>query len=57
VGRAYHIKICDFGTGNPAYRRDYAEVEGRLLPLRWMAWESVVEVLPSPSTAPFLSLY
>ena len=20
VGRAYHIKICDFGTGNPAYR-------------------------------------
>lgn len=43
VGRAYHIKICDFGTGNPAYRRDYVEINNALVPLRWMAWESIVE--------------
>jgi len=43
VGRAYHIKICDFGTGNPAYRRDYVEINSALVPLRWMAWESIVE--------------
>jgi hypothetical protein len=45
LGKAYHIKICDFGSDSPEFRRDYAEMEdGLLLPVRWMAWESVIEV-------------
>lgn len=44
VGKAYHIKICDFGSDSPIYRRDYYEMENHLLiPIRWMAWESVME--------------
>lgn len=44
VGKAYHIKICDFGSDNPVYARDYFEVDNHLLiPLRWMAWESVLQ--------------
>uniref|UniRef100_A0A146LSE5 Discoidin domain-containing receptor 2 n=3 Tax=Lygus hesperus TaxID=30085 RepID=A0A146LSE5_LYGHE len=42
VGKAYHIKISDFGTDNEAYACDYYKVEtGMALPVRWMAWESV----------------
>ena len=26
------------------YRRDYVEINNALVPLRWMAWESIVEV-------------
>ena len=45
LGKAYHIKICDFGSDCPEFRRDYREMEdGLLLPVRWMAWESVIEV-------------
>ena len=45
VGKCYHIKICDFGSDCPTYKKDYVEMEDMLLvPLRWMAWESVIEV-------------
>ena len=45
VGKCYQIKICDFGSDSPVYRKDYVEMEDLLLvPLRWMAWESVIEV-------------
>ena len=45
VGKCYHIKICDFGSDSPTYRKDYVETENLLLvPLRWMAWESAIEV-------------
>ena len=45
LGKAYQIKICDFGSDCPEFRRDYTEMEdGLLVPLRWMAWESVIEV-------------
>ena len=46
VGKCYHIKICDFGSDCPSYKKDYVEMENLLLvPLRWMAWESVIEVM------------
>uniref|UniRef100_A0ABD2WI91 Protein kinase domain-containing protein n=1 Tax=Trichogramma kaykai TaxID=54128 RepID=A0ABD2WI91_9HYME len=43
VGKAYHIKISDFGTDNELYSCDYYKVDGGIpLPVRWMAWESLV---------------
>ncbi|XP_015429425.1 PREDICTED: discoidin domain-containing receptor 2-like [Dufourea novaeangliae] len=42
VGKAYHIKISDFGTDNELYACDYYKVDGAVpLPIRWMAWESI----------------
>ncbi|VVC28570.1 Hypothetical protein CINCED_3A015179 [Cinara cedri] len=41
VGKAYKVKISDFGTDNEAYSADYYKLDGKLgLPVRWMAWES-----------------
>ncbi|XP_014208586.1 discoidin domain-containing receptor 2-like [Copidosoma floridanum] len=43
VGMAYHVKISDFGTDNELYACDYYKVDGGMtLPVRWMAWESLV---------------
>lgn len=45
VGKAYQIKICDFGTYNELYANDYYKVDGNTpVPIRWMAWESVYQV-------------
>ena len=45
MGKAYHIKICDFGSDNVEYCADYSQQDdGLLIPLRWMAWESVLQV-------------
>lgn len=42
VGKAYQIKISDFGTDNELYAADYYKVDGCMaLPVRWMAWESI----------------
>lgn len=42
MGKAYHIKISDFGTDNDLYADDYYKVDGGMaLPVRWMAWESI----------------
>ena len=43
------MKICDFGSDNPLYSRDYYEVGATrlLIPIRWMAWESVMMVRES----------
>lgn len=42
MGKAYHVKISDFGTDNELYACDYYKVDGNVsLPLRWMAWESL----------------
>ncbi|XP_025602982.2 discoidin domain-containing receptor 2-like [Athalia rosae] len=44
VGKAYHIKISDFGTDNELYSSDYYKVDGNMpLPVRWMAWESIFQ--------------
>jgi discoidin domain receptor family protein 2 len=45
VGKAYQIKISDFGTDNEIYAVDYYKVDGTMaLPIRWMAWESIFQV-------------
>lgn len=45
VGAHYTIKISDFGMSRSLYSRDYYRIEGKaVLPIRWMAWESVLLV-------------
>jgi discoidin domain receptor family protein 2 len=45
VGDLYTIKISDFGMSRSLYTNDYYRIEGRaMLPIRWMAWESVLLV-------------
>lgn len=46
IGKAYQVKISDFGTDNELYAADYYKVDGSLaLPIRWMAWESIYLVI------------
>ena len=41
----YNIKISDCGSVRSVYNSDYyTSLEGGRLPIRWMAWESVVLV-------------
>ena len=50
VGANKHIKISDFGMSRPCYRNDYFKSQaGCLLPIRWMAWESVLLVRSTKS--------
>ncbi len=43
VGPHKSIKISDFGMSRACYRNDYFKSHtGCLLPIRWMAWESVL---------------
>ena len=45
VGPRKSIKICDFGMSRAMYKNDYYKTEsGCLLPIRWMAWESLLMV-------------
>jgi Protein tyrosine and serine/threonine kinase len=46
VGKGLQIKISDFGTDSDTYAMDYYRSDGQLLglPIRWMAWESVIQV-------------
>jgi hypothetical protein len=45
VGRGYTIKVSDFGMSRSLYSADYYNMEGKaVLPIRWMAWESVLLV-------------
>jgi serine/threonine protein kinase len=45
VGDMYRVKIADFGMSRLLYSNDYYTVEGHaVLPLRWMAWESILLV-------------
>ena len=45
VGSLYTIKISDFGMSRGLYSSDYYRIEGKaMLPIRWMAWESVLLV-------------
>ena len=45
VGDHYSIKISDFGMSRSLYSSDYYRIEGRaVLPIRWMAWESILLV-------------
>ncbi|XP_059495743.1 discoidin domain-containing receptor 2-like isoform X3 [Stegostoma tigrinum] len=43
VGENYTIKIADFGMSRNLYSGDYYRIQGRaVLPIRWMAWESIL---------------
>ena len=45
VGSQYTIKISDFGMSRDLYSQDYYKIEGKaVLPIRWMAWESILLV-------------
>lgn len=45
VGRHYSVKISDFGMSRNLYSGDYYRIEGKaVLPIRWMAWESILLV-------------
>ena len=45
VGLSYTVKIGDFGMSRELYSNDYYKIEGKaVLPIRWMAWESIVMV-------------
>ena len=53
VGPRRTIKISDFGMSRSIYKNDYYKSQaGCLLPIRWMAWESVLLVRPKYS--PFI---
>lgn len=50
VGNNYTIKIADFGMSRNLYSGDYYRIQGRaVLPIRWMAWESILLVGPAHS--------
>ncbi|XP_002736738.1 discoidin domain-containing receptor 2-like [Saccoglossus kowalevskii] len=43
VGQRYRIRIADFGMSRSLYSADYYKIEGKaILPIRWMAWESIL---------------
>ncbi|XP_019874685.1 discoidin domain-containing receptor tyrosine kinase B [Aethina tumida] len=43
VGRRYEIKVSDLGSYRQMYSADYFQIaDSRPLPIRWMAWESVI---------------
>lgn len=45
VGSQYAIKISDLGRSRSMYSVEYYKGEGgTLLPIRWMAWESIIMV-------------
>lgn len=40
-----NVKIADFGMARSLYSNEYYRVEGQfVLPIRWMAWESLLLV-------------
>lgn len=46
VGTHYTVKISDLGRSRPLYNIDYYRGKGNtLLPIRWMAWESIIMVM------------
>jgi discoidin domain receptor family protein 2 len=56
VGLLYTIKISDFGMSRGLYKDDYYSIDGKaVLPVRWMAWESVllVSIEKDPNTCFF----
>lgn len=45
VGRSYIVKVSELGNGRTLYAADYCPLgRSQPLPLRWMAWESVLLV-------------
>jgi discoidin domain receptor family protein 2 len=45
VGPKYQVKIADLAVCQPEFASHYYRAEGGpLLPVRWMAWESIMAV-------------
>ncbi|XP_022085105.1 discoidin domain-containing receptor 2-like isoform X2 [Acanthaster planci] len=43
MGQCFTIRIADFGMSRNLYSGNYYRIEGRaVLPIRWMAWESIL---------------
>ncbi|XP_066294370.1 discoidin domain-containing receptor 2-like isoform X1 [Branchiostoma lanceolatum] len=43
VGPRHSVRIADFGMSRNLYCADYYRIQGRaVLPIRWMAWESIL---------------
>ena len=58
VGPYKTVKISDFGMCRSVYRNDYFKSQaGCLLPIRWMAWESVLLVRPNNQPLCLASIY
>ena len=58
VGPRRTIKISDFGMSRSIYKSDYYKSQaGCLLPIRWMAWESVLLVRKTKVSIPVLVLH
>jgi len=50
VGDLYQVKVADLGSGRDVYAADYCRVETTgattaMLPVRWMPWEAVLQVI------------
>lgn len=51
IGKAYQLKISDYGTYNELYVNDYYKVDGNTpIPIRWASWEAVSA--PNETEAP-----
>ncbi|XP_059693331.1 epithelial discoidin domain-containing receptor 1 [Haemorhous mexicanus] len=51
VGDGLRVKVADFGMSRSLYGTEYCRVRGRaLLPIRWMAWESILWGTFSPAS-------
>ncbi|XP_050840382.1 epithelial discoidin domain-containing receptor 1 [Serinus canaria] len=51
VGEGLRVKVADFGMSRSLYGTEYCRVRGRaLLPIRWMAWESILWGTFSPAS-------
>jgi len=50
VGDLYQVKVADLGSGRDVYSADYCRVDATgattaMLPVRWMPWEAVLQVI------------
>ncbi|NXH42975.1 DDR2 protein, partial [Dicaeum eximium] len=51
TGAGLRAKVADLGMSRPLYAAHYYRVHGRaLLPIRWMAWESILWGTFSPAS-------
>uniref|UniRef100_A0A3Q2UPX1 receptor protein-tyrosine kinase n=1 Tax=Fundulus heteroclitus TaxID=8078 RepID=A0A3Q2UPX1_FUNHE len=58
LDRRLTIKIADFGMSRNLYSSDYYRIQGRaVLPIRWMAWESILLAFTTGSTTVVVLLY
>ncbi|CAG5917382.1 unnamed protein product [Menidia menidia] len=54
VDRRLTIKIADFGMSRNLYSSDYYRIQGRaVLPIRWMAWESILLIFTLCKEQPY----